>query len=132
MTWEPSDEDVQWLVNLLDMLKIGGIWIAPSYGVMFNKKDSNALTLRPPMLPTPEALEMIARTREVAEKAGIRILEPEAMPILPPTPFEEIADCYECEVCGAWIPRGEERRVKHKDQILCVKCAKAYPDDYFL
>lgn len=77
--WEPTDKDVQWLVNLLDMLKVGGIWVWPSYGVIVHKTDENTLSLQPSLIPTPEATEMIRRTKKVAEKAGIYIDEPETV-----------------------------------------------------
>jgi len=122
-TWEPSDNDVQWLVNLLDSLKVGGVWIAPSYGVIFNKVDENTLKLGQPLILTLEAVTMIERTMKVAEQAGIYIEKPGAMIILPPTPFMHKTQNYTCELCGTPIADGKEVRLEDGDTIICRQCS---------
>ena len=83
--WEPNEKDVQWLKNLVDKLKIGGFWIAPSYGVIFKKIDESTLEIQQPLVVTPDGTKMIDRTMKVGKKAGITVKKIEAVVvILPP------------------------------------------------
>ena len=82
-TWEPTEKDVQWLKNLVDRLKIGGFWIAPSYGVIFKKIDESTLEIQQPLVVTPKGIETIDRTMKVGEKAGITVKQVDAIVFIP-------------------------------------------------
>jgi len=82
-TWEPREKDVQWLQGIVDKLKVGGIWIAPSYNVIFKKIDENTLEIQQPLIVTPQGIEMIDRTMKVGEKAGITVKKLDKAIIIP-------------------------------------------------
>jgi hypothetical protein len=72
--WEPSEEDVEWLVKAVDGMKVGGKWLIPNAGVTFEKVGVDHLRLE--SIVTGDMLNaMIAieKTRKVGEKAGIRV-----------------------------------------------------------
>jgi hypothetical protein len=72
--WEPSERDVRWLRALVDALKVGGVWVAPGTGVVFEKVGDSHLRLQS-ILTTNiiEAIVMIEQTRKVGERAGVRV-----------------------------------------------------------
>lgn len=126
-TWEPAEKDVQWLQNIMDKLKVGGIWVAPSYGVIFHKIDESTLEVQQPLIVTPEGIEMISRTMQVGKKAGITVKKLDAViiipyPTKPPTPTPNEPGFFKCDHCGKPIPVGQEKRRTEKGPILCKQC----------
>ena len=73
--FKPRRSDVEWLVDLVRNLSIGGIWKAPM-GFTFEKVGQNHLRLQKasasPKL-RPDALEVIKRTVLVGAEGGIQI-----------------------------------------------------------
>ncbi len=72
--WEPSEDDVEWLIQNVGSMKIGGKWIIPSAGVTFEKVGKDHLRLK--SIVTKDMLNaMIAieKTRKVGKKARIKV-----------------------------------------------------------
>ena len=71
--YEPKDSDIRWLRSVVDSLSVRGMWIAPM-GFAFKKTGESELTLVQAD-PKENVLEMIERTKKIAKKAGIRIVD---------------------------------------------------------
>jgi hypothetical protein len=72
--WEPTEEDVEWLVKLVSKLKVGGKWFIPAAGVTFEKVAPDHLRLESIVTDRPiDAFIVIEKTRKVGERAGIRV-----------------------------------------------------------
>lgn len=79
----PTQEDVQWLARLFEMIKVGGTWTLPTFGVLFRKTDKNTLrllvrdrglTFVPSYVTEAEIDEVLRRTVEVAKISGIKVI----------------------------------------------------------
>lgn len=76
MDWEPSEEDIAWLKNIMANLKVGGQWIAPM-GFSCIKVDEQTLRLHSitaHVSQMPSIMETLERTKKVGEKLGITVL----------------------------------------------------------
>jgi hypothetical protein len=71
MNYEPTKYDVMWLQGIVDLLKVGGIWVAPM-GFTFRKTGENQLELVD--VHGKEAQEMVRRTVIAGKKAGIKVI----------------------------------------------------------
>jgi hypothetical protein len=72
--WEPTENDVDWLITTVESMKVGGKWCFPAAGATFEKVGRYHLRLE--SIVTDDVLNaMIAieKTRKVGEKAAIRI-----------------------------------------------------------
>jgi len=72
--WDPTEKDVDWLIDTVKMMKIGGLWNLPAVGVTFEKVGQDHLRLT--SIETDDLLNaMIAieKTKKVGEKAGIKV-----------------------------------------------------------
>lgn len=72
--WDPSEKDVDWLLNTVRMMKIGVVWNIPAAGVTFEKVGEDHLRLK--SIETNnlmDAMVTIEKTKKVGEKAGIKI-----------------------------------------------------------
>ena len=72
--WDPSENDVDWLLNTLRMMKIGGVWNIPATGVTFEKVSEDHLKLK--SIETNDlvnAIITVEKTKKVGEKAGIKV-----------------------------------------------------------
>lgn len=72
--WDPTEKDVNWLLNTVRIVKIGGLWNLPAVNVTFEKVGQNHLRLK--SIETDDLLNaMIAieKTKKVGEKAGIKV-----------------------------------------------------------
>ena len=63
-------ENADWLRRLIDSLTIGEIWKVPATGAVFCKTGANTLEVLDPGCDP----ELIEKTREVGEYAGIEVL----------------------------------------------------------
>lgn len=82
--WTPTKHHAEWLEELVHVLKIGGRWYLPSFGIYFTKTAEKTLKLKTQTLSkaifanftdadvSPE--EIISRTVKTAEKAGIKVI----------------------------------------------------------
>ena len=72
--WEPAKSDVDWLINVVRKMKIGGVWHLPASGVTFEKVAEDHLRLKSITTDDPlNAMITIEKTKKVGEKAGIKI-----------------------------------------------------------
>lgn len=72
--WDPTEKDVNWLLNTVRIMKIGGLWNLPVVNVTFEKVGQNHLRLK--SIETDDLLNaMIAieKTKKVGEKAGTKV-----------------------------------------------------------
>ena len=72
--WDPTEKDLDWLLNTVRMMKIGGLWNLPAPGATFEKVGQDHLKLK--SVETDDLLKaMIAieKTKKVGEKAGIKV-----------------------------------------------------------
>jgi hypothetical protein len=72
--WEPTERDIRWLRALVSRLKIGGKWVAPGSGLVFEKVGENHLRLQSIM--TKDIINtflVLEKTRKVGERAGIKV-----------------------------------------------------------
>lgn len=72
--WDPTERDIDWLLNAVRIMKIGGLWNLPAVNVTFEKVGQNHLRLK--SIETDDLLNaMIAieKTKKVGEKAGIKV-----------------------------------------------------------
>lgn len=82
--WKPKPSDMIWLRELVRRIKIGGMWIMPTWGIQVQKVGKRKLSIlkdrRQPITPqyaTCSTEEVIRRTIIVAELAGIEVVEEE-------------------------------------------------------
>jgi len=74
--WQPTERDRQWLRQLINKLKIGGVWHSPTYGFTFKKTGENELTLisiETPMFMLPHTKITIERTVKIGEQIGVKV-----------------------------------------------------------
>lgn len=76
--WQPSKGDVEWLRALVRGLRVGGRWVSPALGSVFEKTGENELTLKRFMLDVRSdhavrALANLEKLRRVARAAGIKL-----------------------------------------------------------
>jgi hypothetical protein len=72
--WEPSEDDVKWLIKTVSDMKVGGKWIIPAVGVTFEKVGEDHLRLE--SIVTNDILSAtiaIEKTKKVGERAGIKV-----------------------------------------------------------
>jgi hypothetical protein len=77
-TWSPSETDVQWLTNLMNLIKEGGTWGIPATNQVFIKRG-NALVHKPDNPTNDDEKErcevMLHMVTKVAEAAGLEVKE---------------------------------------------------------
>lgn len=68
MKWSPSENDMLWLAQTLDMLQDGGSLAFPDAMLVFsvNKKDRKLLLLNPEVLSMAPSRQTFERTKIVA------------------------------------------------------------------
>jgi len=72
--WEPTEEDINWLIKTVESLKIGGKWTMPAGGATFEKVGADHLRLESMVTNDPlNSMIAIEKTKKVGEKAAIRI-----------------------------------------------------------
>jgi hypothetical protein len=72
--WEPTENDIDWLIKTVESMKVGGKWCLPAGGATFEKVDHNHLRLE--SIVTDDVLSaMIAieKTKKVGERAAIKV-----------------------------------------------------------
>jgi hypothetical protein len=77
MSYEPTEQDVLWLKNILSQIKSNGIWGIPATRVAFRKTGDNELTMiliESPKKMLPQVDDLVTRTQAVADKAGIKLI----------------------------------------------------------
>lgn len=73
-SWEPSEKDIDWLINTVKNLKIGGIWHLPAAGITFEKIAEDHIRLKSILTNDPlNAIITIEKTKKVGERAGIKV-----------------------------------------------------------
>ena len=72
--WEPSENDMDWLLTTMEKMKIGGRWVLPDAGVTFEKVGPNHLRLESIVTDDPlNAMIAIEKTKKVGERASIKV-----------------------------------------------------------
>ena len=72
--WEPSENDMDWLLTTMEKMKIGGRWVLPDAGVTFEKVGPNHLRLESIVIDDPlNAMIAIEKTKKVGERAAIKV-----------------------------------------------------------
>jgi hypothetical protein len=72
--WEPTEEDVSWLIKTVESLKVGGKWTMPAGGVTFEKVGADHLRLESMVTKDPlNSMIAIEKTKKVGEKATIKV-----------------------------------------------------------
>ena len=72
--WEPSENDMDWLLTVVEKMKIGGRWVLPDAGATFEKVAPNHLRLESIVTDDPlNAMIAIEKTRKVGERAAIKV-----------------------------------------------------------
>jgi len=72
--WEPSERDIDWLIDTVNKMKIGGVWHIPATGTTFEKVAPDHIRLKSITTDNPlNAMITIEKTKKVGEKAGIRV-----------------------------------------------------------
>jgi len=72
--WQPTENDIDWLMKTVESLKAGGKWSLPAAGATFEKVGYNHLRLE--SIVTDDLLNaMIAieKTKKVGEIAAIKV-----------------------------------------------------------
>lgn len=70
--WIPKDSDKLWLFNLVQMLKVGGTWVAP-IGFTFVKKGPMTLEIVDFDHDDPNVTETIERTKAIGKMIGVYV-----------------------------------------------------------
>jgi len=71
--WEPRDSDIEWVCNLIRILKDGGVWVAPIMGFFNVDKQAKTLTMT---LKTPSHdAEMFERTVKSFKAIGYEVID---------------------------------------------------------
>jgi hypothetical protein len=72
--WEPTEEDEKWLIEMVDKLRVGGLWHFPAAGATFEKVGADHLKLKSIQTDDPlNAMIEIEKTKKVGKRAGIKI-----------------------------------------------------------
>ena len=72
--WEPTSQDIDWLVAVVAKMNVGGKWVVPATGATFEKVGQDHLRLE--SIVTDDvlnALIMVEKTKKVGEKAAIKV-----------------------------------------------------------
>ena len=72
--WSPTEDDVRWLKETVRRMKIGGVWIIPAVGAVFEKVAEDHIRLK--SITTDDiinAIITIERTKKVGDLAGIKV-----------------------------------------------------------
>jgi hypothetical protein len=72
--WEPTSQDINWLVTVVAKMNVGGKWVVPATGATFEKVGQDHLRLESIVTDdVMNALIMVEKTKKVGERAAIRI-----------------------------------------------------------
>jgi hypothetical protein len=72
--WEPTENDVDWLLTTVEKMKIGGRWVLPDVGATFEKVGPNHLRLQSIVSSDIlNAMIAIEKTKKVGERAAIKV-----------------------------------------------------------
>ena len=72
--WEPTSEDIDWLVKVVEKMRVGGKWVVPATGATFEKVGQDHLRLESIVTDdVMNALIMVEKTKKVGERAAIKV-----------------------------------------------------------
>jgi len=71
--WEPRDSDIEWVKDLIRILKDGGIWVPPAMGFFTIDKQAKTFTMT---AKTPEHdAELFERTVKACKAIGYTVVD---------------------------------------------------------